>query len=587
MVNLLARSALFAALTLTSGLAARAESILDQLPEDAVGFALVRNLEAANAKVEKVAKIFQELAPQPIPGPLPLIKAATGLGAGINEQGDAMLALLPGGEGVAEPRPLLVVAVSDYSQFAESINGDATGEVCRVAIAGEEVLVAKRGAYAVLMNVEHRDRLEALLSSNAKPIAAVEPLKEWLSKVDVAAVLTPSGIDLVTSLGQAGLAEQRAAMESQFSEPQFAEMLVQMQQTFALYDAVLGFLGAKIDAAAAGMAIDDKSNVKLVSQFILTKEGKLAEVASAESVQESPLAGHADEPYVVAAGGPIPPTYGETMSKAMQKLLKAFPKTHGFENLKEEDWQELEESWKASMQGIHSLSMIMLVGEDDDPLYSNIFSIMKVDDAKGYLGVYAKAMEKWNGLVARTSSDIKLKYEMSDVEIADKKGVLTTVDVAAAAGDENVPMFQNMLEAMFGEDGKMQMYIVAADDKTVVMGMSNEEGVKAAIERAVGGESGLAKSSSVQTAIKLLDKQAAWQGVVSPKGCVAWFSRLFDKMLAQFGGGVTMDIPEYPDSPPVAFSLKLTDGHFSTELAWPVETLQGLAAYIKKSQEAP
>jgi hypothetical protein len=270
----------------------------------------------------------------------------------------------------------------------------------------------------------------------------------------------------------------------------------------------------------------------------------------------------------------------------MRKLIEAYPNMYGFEDLKKEDWEKLEEAWTSSMRGLRSFSMVMFVGEKDDPLYSNLYSIMSVDDAEQYLKVYRKAMDTWNELMGKSSSDIKLKYESSDVEIDGKKGVLTLTDIAAAAGDQDVPMFQNMLEAMFGEDGKLRMYLLAADKKTLVMGISDEDGLKEAIKNAVNGESGLAKSSSVEAAIKLLDKRAPWRGLISPRGCVAWFSRLMGTFMAQFGGP-PMTIPEYPDSPPVAFSFNLTEGRFIAQLVWPAETLKTLTAYIKKIQESP
>jgi hypothetical protein len=230
--------------------------------------------------------------------------------------------------------------------------------------------------------------------------------------------------------------------------------------------------------------------------------------------------------------------------------------------------------------------MVMFVGEEDDPLYSNLYSIISVDDAEEYLKVYRKAMETWNELMAKTSSDIKLKYENSEVEIDGKRGVLTSTDIAAAAGDQDVPMFQNMLEAMFGEGGKLRMYLLTADKKTLVMGVADEGGLKKALENAVSGESGLANSSSVVAATKLLDQRAPWRGIISPKGCVAWFARLMGTFMAQFGGP-PMTIPEYPDSPPVAFSINLTEGRFSAELVWTAETLKTLASYVKKIQDTP
>jgi hypothetical protein len=147
-------------------------------------------------------------------------------------------------------------------------------------------------------------------------------------------------------------------------------------------------------------------------------------------------------------------------------------------------------------------------------------------------------------------------------------------------------MVKSMMEAMFGEDGKMRMYYVPADENTVVMAISEEAGLKAIVDEVTGeSASGLAESSSVQTTVKLLDPQAPWLGVVSPKGTVAWVTRFYNKLLAQFGQGVPT-IPEYPDSPPVGFSLNLAQSRLSTEMVWPAETLKGLASYIKKVQDS-
>src|SRR5688572_16687599 len=95
-----------------TALTARAESVLERLPEDAIGFVLVRNLSETNAKLERVLKMFEKASPTPIPAPLAIVKAATGLGAGLNDQGDALLALLPGQGGIADARPLLLVSVA-------------------------------------------------------------------------------------------------------------------------------------------------------------------------------------------------------------------------------------------------------------------------------------------------------------------------------------------------------------------------------------------------------------------------------------------------------------------------------------------
>ncbi|MBA3484899.1 MAG: hypothetical protein H0T51_24130, partial [Pirellulales bacterium] len=374
-------------------------------------------------------------------------------------------------------------------------------------------------------------------------------------------------------MGQQELAGQRAVVREQ------------LQETLQMYETMLGFLGAEMEVAAAGLAIDDQSNVKLLSQSILSKDGSLKDAPPIPASTASPLAGYPDEPYVFAAGGPVPAAYGDATAVFMRKLLEANPESHGFEELTPEHWKEMEDAWKATMQGMQSMSMIILPGKEDDPLYSNIYSIIKLDDAEAYLGVYKKAMDQWNELLKQTTTGIELQYESTAVQVAGKKGLLTTASFGELANDPNVPMMKPMMEAMFGKDATMKAYLIAADAKTVVMGISPEVEVAAAIEEVLKGETGLAQSSATQTTVKLLDPQAPWLAVVSPQGCVAWATRFVNTFMAQFGQGVPT-IPAYPDSPPIGFSVNFSEGRLSIELVWPKDTLTSLATYIRKVQDS-
>src|SRR5689334_13049891 len=122
MIRLARHSAMALALTLAPFAAARAEGVLDQVPPDAMGFAVVRNLDNTNDQIQKVMKIFEKVSEVHPPAPLAFIKAATGIGEGLNESGDALIALLPGDAEPMEPKPLLFIPVSDYAKFAASIN---------------------------------------------------------------------------------------------------------------------------------------------------------------------------------------------------------------------------------------------------------------------------------------------------------------------------------------------------------------------------------------------------------------------------------------------------------------------------------
>lgn len=582
MTQLLARCVLTVAVALAPLAALRAESVVDHLPDDAMGMVVVRNLSAFNAKVEKLTQIFQDVAPTPIPAPLPLAKAATGLGDGLNEQGDAMLALLMGDAGPAAPMPLLLAPVSDYAAFAESVKGDASGDICRVTIAGEEVLVAQRGSFAVFMNVENRDRLESFIAAEPKAPAALAPLAEWIATTDVAAVLTPSGRKALAELGQQSIDAQQERLSEEFGDPEMAEALKQMQQSLALVEGMLAFIGAEVDAAAMGLTIDDASNVKLAKRVLLSKEGTLAKFDAVPAPNPPLLAGYPAGSFVMAAGGPFPPEWSEALSKGGRQWMERFPELYGLDDLDDEQWKKMEQVWSTSMKGLRSMSMVLETGEEDDPLYSNLYGVLKIDDAKQYLKNYREAITMWNDILADADPAFNMQYEISDVQVDGHDGMLMVLDVAKTAGDE-AAMMAPMMEAMFGEGGKMRMYMVAADDDTVVMGIGAEENVAEAIKRALEPSNEFLEVPTVQTTAKLLDPQAPWQGYLSPQGCVTWFTRMITKMMAQFGGGGPT-IPEYPETPPVGFAMNIADGQLSGEMVVPVETLQGLADYIEKVQ---
>jgi hypothetical protein len=315
---------------------------------------------------------------------------------------------------------------------------------------------------------------------------------------------------------------------------------------------------------------------------LLSKEGVLKDVSA--SADAAPLKGFPDQPYVAAVGGPIPPTFSDALAHFMRRIIQADPKPHGFEDFTEQDWQNLEESWRAATKGMRSLAMLFQPGDKDDPLLSHFYAVAKVDDAKAYLDSYKKSMEIWNALLAKTSSDIKLAYELSDAEIDGKQGVLTITDVGAAANDGNDPTFNAMMEGALGKDGLLRYLLIPADDATVVFGVSSEDDVAGMITMTVDGESGLADASATQTTVKLLDPQAPWVGLVSPKGTVAWVTRFVDRFLAHLWPNMPA-IPEFPDSSPVGFSVNLSEGRLSTEMVWPVDTLKSVVVYIKKVQD--
>jgi hypothetical protein len=562
--------------------AARAEGILDHVPPSAMGFVVIHDLKGADAKIEQVMAIFGELSDVRPPAPLAFIKAATGLGAGINESGDALLVALPGDASPLEPKPLLMVAVSDYAAFATSVGGDSSGEIARVKIAGQEVLAAKVGDYAMLMNVEHRPTMETLLGVKAESPATIAELAAWLGTNDAALVVLPAGVELLIASAQSAASAQASQFDEQLSDPAMTDMLAEAKRSLAIYQKILGMLNTEIAGVGVGVAIDGDTNVRLTKRLTFKPGGNLADTAPIAKVEDALLAGYPDQPFVFAGGGPFPSGWGESMAKLSRSMIEQAPEIYGFEKFDEAKWQKLEDSWKGAFQ-VESMSMVMFTGGKDDPLYGNLYGTMRMPNSDQYMDAARKSMEQWNELTEASSSDVKLTYEIAEVDIAGKKALKMTNDVLAAAGDDDVPMMKPMFEKMFGNDGKLVMFWTPTDEHTVVMAISSEEQAKESAGWTASSESGLAENAQVKATTKLLNPAAPWTMYVSPQGCVAWVSRFYTMLMGTIGGPA-FTVPEYPAGPPVGISVAIGEGQLQGELVFPVQMLKDVAGYVKKVQ---
>jgi hypothetical protein len=157
------------------------------------------------------------------------------------------------------------------------------------------------------------------------------------------------------------------------------------------------------------------------------------------------------------------------------------------------------------------------------------------------------------------------------------------MDITAAMGAQAEPLAQQMMQKMFGEDGKMRAYLVQVDGTRVLMSYSAEPAVQKQIASLGEGAALLANDASVATTAELLPGDSPVVAYVSPQGCVAWFSRLMNVMMGAFGGGGPV-IPGYPATPPVGISIGLEGRVIETDVVFPTEMLQGLSKYIEQVQ---
>src|SRR5687768_6581295 len=100
---------------------ARAQ-VLQQMPADAFVIIKIKNLQDVSGKVAQLSQQWGLANMRPeLNDPLGSVLGLTGLGQGLNKNGEAGVAIMAPRQGEGEPRAVVLVPVSDYKAFTASL----------------------------------------------------------------------------------------------------------------------------------------------------------------------------------------------------------------------------------------------------------------------------------------------------------------------------------------------------------------------------------------------------------------------------------------------------------------------------------
>lgn len=560
------RFALACLIVTTSTTAIQAADTVSYLPRNTLGYVVVRNIAESDQKLAKFTSLFNP----GVPSPLALAKAITGLEQGVDFAGNALFAYLANSNSVTVPTPLVLLPVTDYEVFAAAVGGDATGEICRIRIAEIELLVARLGKYALVMNVEHRDLMRQVLAT--RPEAAADSFTGWIAENDISVVLTRFGLAYIAKYGWFVGAP---ASEEIFAEDDFGEIVIaegiMRRESWPLVD----FARRNFQGMGLGLAIDDASNTRL------RWKGELLEpIANSQQPAESPqqrLMGFAAKPYALAGGGDLPTRASEMLAEFMTSLSLQDAQQQGRTEFTRQDWAEERRSWDLAFGGVQEVSFLLVPPTEGEPLLSTFFARLTVEDSAKYLASLTQSYEMANELTTRSKSEIKMLYDVIPKTIGDVEGLAITTDLDKATGDQNVEAWQVLLTACLGTEHQLAIYLSPVDEKYVFVGLQSTDKLLEFIKGFREAETGLANETAVQRTLALVDAEVPFLQLVNPQGLVE-ITRSWMKTFLVLG--MVPQLPLYPSTPPIAISLASDQLSWQGEAVFPEETVQGLAAFV-------
>ena len=350
------------------------------------------------------------------------MKQKSGLGTGIDGKGTLAVIFLPPQGEKKEPVVVGLLPITDYAQFLKPLKPeDASAEITKIELGGHEAWVRKLGGYAVSVDSPYRDVLAGLTVA-AEPRSDLAPLGKWLSRADAAGVIRKPGIAIVSAKAQEGIRQMKAFMSALGDQGKAAAAM------YDVYAQAFQYAEQEADIAGIGLRLDPKNGSLHLTMVLrpITGGSLAAWTEDFRPVRENLFSGLPTGPFALAAGGTFSKDSFDRLMRMSLGMIKSMPQVYG---LKPEQVDELTESSKGMMKGVHGMSFLMGVPGKGQPMYSKTVALMRVDDSDAFLQSYQEQLHRYSAVLEKIDSPMLRPMEMEKTEVGKTAGWKLTMEM--------------------------------------------------------------------------------------------------------------------------------------------------------------
>jgi hypothetical protein len=564
--------------------AARAQDLLDLVPHDALAFVVVRDIASVRTQISRFA---DPNAPNPLIDLFPesLINAAIGNNPGLNARGDLLFVLHASDRPLTESPLSVWLPVRDYAAFVRGLRGNADDRITVITVQRQDMLCAKQGAWALIMDATDRERMEATLGGPPKVPARVAAWRELFTANPISAGILQTDASRRTLRGwYTETAAQGATLKANSVEQgmfppisgaaplpvkqpfveQFEELALTSPRLFALLQ--------ETDALAVGVRIEN-GDLRATIRAAWPKDPW----QSTDSVVVAPAL-HREGEFTFSGSGLFPAVIsrGVTQSvaqSAVNQLTSENQRTAFDPALVAKFLTECDTA--AGL--VRSATIFHSPGGDEDGVYTNQFLAVRVESAQNFMTQVGRVVTAWNELNDRARPASKFLFESKSLQIAGKTAAQYSLDIVAADGLRDEPSMRQLMVRLFGPDRKLQRFAVQVDDRTVLLAGATQNQVAAALKYIKDAKPSVWNASSTAMANKLTPEAPDWKLFFSPAGYVKWLKRTND---VNFGDVIgAPPINPFPLTAPVAIAGNFPSGELSVEFAVPSDALRHAQNY--------
>jgi hypothetical protein len=580
----------------------RAADVVQEVPSDALGFIVVHNLGAVDAKIKTLSTNLRNNAFSP----LEFLKSAAGVQEGLDPNGDFLLAVYKeGNSDDAQIQFGVWLPVADYAAFAKSIGATSTGGVAAATVAGQDLLIAHRGDWAVVMDPDQRQRIGQLVSAQPSPPPEIAAWKSWIASNDVTLVTFAPGVhefwswleerfenskpgqssDDLFGARDTGVPRDKLIATNNPSPKGLAGILSEIHKWSSASPAIEQSI-QQASMAGCGFRLDVNGNEHGNVQAKVRVAFDVPFEHESNGDAELPFSMLADDHFVIHGAGRLPKPIFIGLATAYVQRLADDLKEEEHTALDEEAVKQLSDAVALAAGDVRSAALLTQPGDQPIPIYSNDFLAVRVTSASKFLSHAAEVMRLWNKANREAQGEMKLVLEAEEAKVANRSATLYALDMVALGGEPVLPETRQMMEKLFGPGGKLRLWFVPADDHTVLLARGTEEQVAAVLKYFDRKQPIDFNKGSLQDENRLLSPELTWRIFFDPHRYNVWQRQESAAMIGVpvIGGPLVKPLR---DCPPIAIGGTVQDRELSIEFAALEPTLKSVYDFYSPKPRRP
>ncbi|MEM7575919.1 MAG: hypothetical protein AAF328_00470 [Planctomycetota bacterium] len=561
---------------------------LDAAPTGAEFVLVVPSMQDTSDAVADLAELFGSAEPEML-DLLGSFKQEMGISAGLDDGGSAVVIMTGLADAIAngdEPEPIVLLPVSDYAAFVESIGGSADG-VTTVMLEGDDGFAKQVGNFAVLG--ENQAAIEAYAAGQAGD-AMLERVGTYGANdaddaamagfVDVAA-LRPILLEQIDVAVEAAKEDFRTSMDFDGDQPISAESVESLIDSYADLGRVL--LNG-VDAAVFSWNSDDAGidgayawNVVEGSKLSTYLTGERAEFASL--LNQMPAS-----PYIFAVAADTTAFnlggMSTDMIDAVGMALGDEPMFAGIMTMVRES-MTIYEQMNAGAQVFYAPDMAAMMGGG----VMKTLSIYDVDDTDASIELIRAAWAKMPGLIPEMMAQLPDAGPASGMDFTFDwtESALTLNQVDVHQYDLKMVLPPEMMAelgpaAMMMGNAGTSGYIAGVDGKIIMTTVPDPNLMREGLDALENG-GGLGEKAVIQDARGELPEGSVLEMFVSLDG----IAEAANPFMMMFAGGMQLDVPE--DLAPVSVGLGLDGTAMGARVVIPMSVLEFVRDSAQQAQE--